>query len=212
MTGFTAADELEHADMGVEAWWWWAWSADASVGVFVGLELRGPRFDYWAGLVRDGAAYLYVAELDGTGRRAGLELKPAELWADHQCDDPFRQWTVANETYGVLLDPPAEAWALAYGERTPVAFDIEWVGTHEAVAEGRGYRQAGAADVVVELAGGPLRFDGPAQRVHRWGEPFVPRDLAVPVAGLEAPYRRTDGRAVAQVLSRGGFLGRTVDR
>lgn len=217
MTELTAADELEHGDVAVEAWWWWAWKPDASAGVFVGLELRGRQFDYWAGLVRTGERYLYVAELDGHGRRAGLELKPPELWADHQCDVPFRQWTVANEAYGVLLDPAEEAWGSAYGERTPVAIDMEWMAAEAAIPEdhGRGfggYSQRGSADVVVELHDGNLHFDGPAMRVHRWGAPWVPRDLATPVTELVAPYMRSDGRAVLQVLGRDGFLGRTVAR
>ena len=51
--------------------------ADAArLGVFVGFELRGRRFDYWAGLVREGEPYLYIEELDGTGLRGGLEIKP----------------------------------------------------------------------------------------------------------------------------------------
>ena len=75
-------------------------------GLFVGLELRGRRFDYWAGLVRRGEPFLYVEELDGSGLRQGLEIKPPQMWADHVCDVPFRQWSVGNEAHGVLLDDP----------------------------------------------------------------------------------------------------------
>ena len=39
---------------------------------------------------------------------------------------PFEQWTVQNECYAVALDDPADALGRAYGESTPVAFDVEW--------------------------------------------------------------------------------------
>lgn len=205
-------DEGEHTDVAVESWWWWTRDETADIGLFVGLEVRGRRFDYWCGLVRSGAPYLYAAELDGLGRRDGLELKPAEMWADHVCDIPFTQWSVANELYAVLLDDPHDACGRAYGERVPVAADIEWAaaGDPEAFGE-RGYRQRGEADVVVELKAGNLRFSGPAERLHVWGVPFVPADLALPVGVPHAPYRRTDGRCVNQVLTSQGWLGRPFD-
>ncbi len=220
MGELTAADELAHADVAVEAWWWWAWDAAGTTGVFVGLELHGERFDYWAGVVRPGQPYLYLGELRGTGRRAGLELKPPELWADHVCDSPWRQWSVANEGYGVLLEPAEEAWGRAYGERVPLAVDLEWSAAGPPVVlpagrtgppdGARGYAQDGSADVVVELLGGPLHLDGRARRVHVWGAPYVPADLAAPTQCPVAPYRRSDGRRVQQVLTPGGYLGRTV--
>ena len=69
----------------------------------------------WAGLVRAGERYLYVEELDGIGWRGGLEIKPPEMWADHVCDAPMRQWSLGNESHGVLLDDPTEAWRRAHG-------------------------------------------------------------------------------------------------
>ncbi|MEO5900558.1 MAG: hypothetical protein ABIR68_10585, partial [Ilumatobacteraceae bacterium] len=104
------ADEGRHADVAVEAWWFWGADAAGGAGVFVGIEMRGRRFDYWAGLVRDGEPYLYVEELDGSGWRGGLEIKPPEMWADHVCDVPMRQWSLGNEAHGVLLEDPTEAW------------------------------------------------------------------------------------------------------
>ncbi|MCU1388496.1 MAG: hypothetical protein JWL72_1834, partial [Ilumatobacteraceae bacterium] len=75
--------------------------------MFIGLELRGSRYDYWAGLVRVDEPYLYIEELDGADLRAGLEIKPSQMWADQVCDVPFRQWSLGNEGHGVLLDDPA---------------------------------------------------------------------------------------------------------
>lgn len=209
---FSAADEAEHADVGVEAWWWWGWTAGADTGWFIGLELRQRRFDYWAGLLRPGHPYLYLAELDGIGRRPGLELKPAELWADHACDAPFGQWSLGNEGYGVLLDDPTDACGQAYGQRVPLAMDIEWGSTSEARPIERGYTQDGEFDAVIEILGGPVTFSGPARRAHVWGMPYVPSSVAMPIDAPRAPYRRSDGRCVDQVLSSAGWLGRIVDR
>ncbi|MFZ4721079.1 MAG: hypothetical protein ACOYMR_16755 [Ilumatobacteraceae bacterium] len=209
----TNADELRHDDVAVEAWWWWGWNRDADTGLFVGFELRGRRFDYWAGLVRPDHPYLYVEELDGTGLRDGLDIKPPEMWAGHECDDPFRQWTVGNEAHGVLIDEPLDALRRPYGLPVPVTFDVEWYAAGEPQPIAHGYEQVGEVDAQVELLEGVLAFEGPAHRVHVWGVPHIPATLAMPTGpGVPlAPYRRHDGRGVLQVLTRGGFMARTVD-
>jgi hypothetical protein len=211
------ADELRHPDAPTEAWWWWGSSRqDASsdgdepglTGMYVGIELRGNRFDYWAGLVREGEPYLYVEELDGTGLRRGLEIKPPEMWAGHECDAAFQQWSVGNEAHGVLLDDPTEAWRRAHGDPVPVTFDVEWYATEpptavEGVAPERGYRQSGEVDARIELLEGVVQIEGAGERVHVWGAPYVPSAFAMPTdtRGLRAPYRRSDGVAVDQVLT-----------
>ncbi len=210
---FTNADELRHGDVAVEAWWWWGWSPEADAGLFVGFELRGRRFDYWAGLVRHGEPYLYVEELDGTGLRDGLEIKPPEMWAGHSCDDPFRQWSLGNEAHGVLIDAPLDTLRRPYGDLAPVTFDVEWYADGAAEAIPMGYQQAGEVDARIELTEGVFELEGPAHRVHVWGVPYLPSTLAMPTGDdvAWAPYRRHDGRGVLQVLTRGGWLARTVD-
>lgn len=209
---FANADEDRHPDVAVEAWWWWAHSVDADVGLFVGLELRGRRFDYWAGLVRAGEPYLYIEELDGTGLREGLDIKPPEMWAGHQCDVPFRQWSLGNEAHGVLVDDPHDVLVRPYGMPAPVTFDVEWYATAAPTALAHGYEQTGEVDARIELLEGVLDIVGPAHRVHVWGVPHTPRARAMPAGGslLAAPYRRGDGRHVLQVLTRDGWLARTV--
>ena len=214
---WTDADELRHPDVAVEAWWWWGSSlastaADAPTegiaGVFVGLELRGNRFDYWAGLVREGEPYLYIEELNGTGLRQGLEIKPPQMWAGHDCDVPFRQWSLGNEAHGVLMDDPTEAWRRAHGAPVPVTFDVEWYAVDQPTPLDddvalRGYRQLGEIDAPIELLEGVLAIAGPAERVHVWGVPYLPTFFAMPNddRGLRAPYRRSDGTNVDQVLT-----------
>ena len=213
----TAADEARHTGVAVEAWWWWGAVPDASVGWFVGLELRGHRFDYWAGLVRVGHPYLYVEELDGSGLRTGLELKPPEMWAGHHCDVAFQQWSLGNEAHGVLLDPPSDALTRPYGERVPVTFDVEWyassppVVVDTGVSGARGYSQVGECDAEIELLEGMLSVAGPAQRLHVWGVPLrPPLGHRPPANGLVAPYRRSDGTGVEQVLTLDGWAAHTV--
>jgi hypothetical protein len=210
---WAATDELEHSGVAVEAWWFWGLAADHRSGVFVGMELRGPRYDYWAGLIRIDEPYLYIEELDGADRRDGLEIKPAQMWADAVCDVPFQQWSIGNEAHGVLLDDPGEAWRRAYGTLVPATFDIEWYAAGEPDAIDHGYRQDGEVDVQIELSTGLLSFTGPGERVHVWGAPYMPSSFAMPIAssGMRAPYRRSDGATVDQVLTdrwRGNVVGR----
>ena len=218
---FTNADELRH-DVAVESWWWWGYTPLGTAGWFVGLEVRGRTFDYWAGLVRAGQPYLYVEELSGEGLRDGLEIKPPEMWAGHDCDLPFRQWSLGNEAHGVLLDDPEDALTRPYGSRAPVTFDIEWYDEGEARAiEGlpagaQGYRQDGTFDGHFELSSGELHLEGSATRAHVWGAPYRPSPGALPGADdmadldLWAPYRCSDGTGVVQILTRTGWLARTV--
>ena len=156
--------------------------------------------------------FLYIEELDGSGLREGLEIKPAQMWADHQCDVPFRQWSLGNEAHGVLLDDPTEAWRRAHGTPVPVTFDIEWGTNNDPTDIAHGYEQHGDIDARIELTEGVLELVGPGHRVHVWGAPYLPQSLAMPVdtAGLRGPYRRADGVNVDQVLTPEGWLGRTL--
>jgi hypothetical protein len=204
-------DEQRHRAAVVEAWWFWGWLRDGSAGLYVGLELRGRRFDYWAGLVRAGHPYLHVVELDGTGLRSGLEIKPERMWADHVCDEPFRQWSLGNEAYGVALDDPGAALGRAYGEPVPVAFDVEWYATQAPRAVAGGYAQDGEIDAEIELREGRLGLVGPATRVHVWGTSWLPVAPSLPTGwGLRAPYRRSDGLGVEQLLTAEGWAGWVV--
>ena len=94
----------------------------------------------------------------------------------------------------------------------PVTFDIEWGAAHDPTAIAGGYEQTGDIDARIELTEGVLEIIGPGHRVHVWGTPYRPQAMAMPVdtTGLRAPYRRSDGVPVDQVLTPTGWLGRTV--
>ena len=160
---------------------------------------------YWSALSRPGAPLLHLVDWEVPLPRpgAGLTVRSAGLWADHVCEAPFQQWTVANEAYAVALDDPEDALGRAYGVATPIALDVEWYAAGPASAVPGGYEQRGEVHGVVELGDGPLELDGlPAHRTHRWGDDLTMPSAAPAVAhlGLRAPgppARRLGGRSGA---------------
>lgn len=175
---FPPTDERRHPP-GAGSWWQetWVfdlWTADG-VGAFTWLTLlpNQGRACYWAVLARPGEPVLYLADLDVPLPRSGLELRSEGLWASHECEVAFEQWTVANEAYAVALDRPDDALGRALGRPTPVAFDLEWyAAAAPAALEGTaGYHQAGTVNALVELQQERLVFEASASRSHWWGCP-----------------------------------------
>ena len=111
-------------------------SPRAPLGLPAAASPAGPHW-YWAALVGAGAPLLHVAEWDVPPRARSVPRQGAGLWAEHSCDAPMEQWTIANETYAAALDDPDEALGRAYGVPTAVAFDLEWYATAPA-PHGRG--------------------------------------------------------------------------
>ena len=71
-----------------------------------------------------------------------LLVKAHGLWAEHMCDAPMEQWTVANETYAAALDDPDDALGRAYGQ--PSAGRVRpGVVRHGAAAAGAGRLRPG---------------------------------------------------------------------
>lgn len=207
-------DELPHAAAAVEEWVFACWEPDGSVGLLTGYRIHaaaGVGGWYWAALVGVGRPLLHVAEWSVPTRGDPLLVKAHALWAEHTCDEPMRQWTVANETYASALEDPDDALGRAYGVPTAVAFDLEWYATAPPAVEPDGYGQRGVVHGVVELAGGALHLtEVPAHRWHRWGGALGP--LAVPAAyahtGLRAPFAFPDGTAADWVLTPDGWRSR----
>ena len=98
------------------------WAADGSVGLLSGYRIAGATGWYWAALARAGEPVLHVADWAIALRTDPLLVKGEGLWAEHVCDAPMEQWTVANETYAAALDDPADGLGRAYG--TPTALVV----------------------------------------------------------------------------------------
>ena len=190
-----------HAGSRREEWTFTSGPPTARSAVMVLLRLcpsRG-RCWYWCGARRAGepaAARHRLGRCPAPGR-PDWSRSAGGLWAEHVCEAPFEQWTVANETYAVALDDPDEALGRAYGVAAPIAFDLEWYATAAAVGGRRRLRAARR---------GPRR--GRARRRPRSsstgcpptartaGRPTLP-PLVAPAAvahlGLRAPARLPDG-------------------
>lgn len=214
----------------VEEWVFTCWSPDATCGVVSGHRIVGRRNWYWAALARAGARLLHVTDFDVPVRSDPFILKGEALWAEHHCDDPMRQWSIGNETYAAALDDPDDALGRAYGEPTPIAFDLEWYASGEPAGlaapnlpDGAfGYEQPGEVFGEIEVLGiEPVSFRGaPAHRWHRWLDPWdaalaetsglPPLEPGVAVAhtAVRAPFRFPDGTEIDWVLTPAGWRRR----
>ena len=197
-----------HPGVAVEEWVFTCWFGDASVGVVAGHRLLGRRAWYWAALARPGEPLLHVTEWEVPVRTDPLIVKAHGLWAEHVCDAPMEQWTVANETYATALDDPADALGRAYGTPSPISFDLEWYATGAPRARTDGYEQEGVVHGTIELAAGPLHLTEVAgRRWHRWGDTLAVLELpdAYAHTGLRAPFAFPDGTRADWVLTPDGW-------
>jgi hypothetical protein len=136
---------------------------------------------------------LHVVDLDIAMPRAGLELRSEGLWADHVCEAPMEQWTVANECMAVALDDPEEAAGRAFGVQSPLALDLEWYASTAAEPIELGYQQTGEVEGIIDLVGQRLELSAPARRWHRWGvDAWGWNESVDDVHGERAPVRVDD--------------------
>lgn len=225
-----ADDEHRHPDARCEEWLFIVGPLDSSharghvegvpasgtgAGLISGYRIVERQGWYWAALVRPGHPLVVVSDWAVPLRSDPLLVKGAGLWAEHVCDEPFGQWTIANETYGVALDDPDEALQRAYGVPTAIAWDLEWYALDDPVpapGAASGYEQHGVVHGRVELAGElPLEIvEAPSRRWHRWGEALAPVRLPSPSApdGLRAPFRFPDGTLADWMLTPDGWHSR----
>jgi len=132
---------------------------------------------YWACVV--GPDRPLVTVIDQTvplpSAPGSLEIRHDGLWADHNVETPLEHFSLGLEAFGVGLDDPADVYRGAYGDRTPVAFDLEWE------TDGPVFRYP---DILpryeipcrvhgeIRVGHETIELDGFGQRDHSWG----PRD------------------------------------
>lgn len=209
-----AHDDGPHADALEEEWVFSCWAADGSAGALSAWRTCGATGWYWAALVRPGAPLLHVTEWEVPVRADATVIKAHGLWAEHICEVPMEQWTIANECFAIAIDDPDEARGRGYGHPTAVAFDLEWYATATPLALSSagsawsGYEQSGVVHGAIELPGSSLPLtEVPARRWHRWGSILGPLPLADAYAhgGLFAPFAFPDGTTAEWVLTPDGW-------
>lgn len=203
-----------------------AWTPDALLGLVSGHRIVGRTAWYWAALARHGRPLLHITDFDIPVRSDPFIVKGEALWAEHHCDDPMQQWSVGNETYASAIDEPADALGRAYGDPTPIAFDLEWYATGPATpiepagdraGTDSGYEQPGVVHGAIEVLG-ERRLElaeVPAHRWHRWTTHttgFGPLALAEvrAHAGVRAPFAFPDGSVSDLVLTPDGWARRAA--
>lgn len=233
MQSGAAFDDGRHREAAVEEWVFAAWTDDAMLGVISGHRLVGRTAWYWAALARHGRPLLHITDFDVPVRLADpFIVKGEAMWAEHTREAPMEQWTVGNETYAASLDDPDDALGRAYGDPTPIAFDLEWYATDPASAlelvpdMSVGYEQAGVVHGAIEILGEPTvqLTEVRAHRWHRWtthsatdqadgaAASFGPLLLpgAVAHTGVRAPFRFPDGSSSDFVLTPSGWCQRVL--
>lgn len=210
-------DERVHASVAVEEWLFTAWTHGGAtpghaLGVVSGYRIFGRLGWYWAAVARAGQPLLHVTDWAVPRRADPLLVKGDGLWAEHTCDAPMEQWTVANETYATALDDPEDAVGRGYGVPTAIAFDLEWYAAGPPRELPDGYEQQGVVHGIIELAGttGLHLDEAPAHRWHRWADQLAPVQLGEAYAhtGLRAPFAFPDGTVADWVLTPDGWRSR----
>lgn len=225
ITDARAADG-RHRSATVEEWVFAAWTSDAAIGVISGHRIVGPTAWYWAALARQGRPLLHVTDFEVPVRADPFIVKGEALWAEHTCDDPMAQWTIGNETYASAIDDADEALGRAYGDPTPIAFDLEWYATGpvtpleptgDRATVDVGYEQVGVVHGAIEIFGEPRLelTEVPGHRWHRWTSHaigFGPLTLPEVRAhgGVRAPFAFPDGSVSDLVLTPVGWARRAV--
>jgi hypothetical protein len=130
---------------------------------------------YWACVV--GRDRRLVTVIDHTvpipANPASLEIRHDGLWADHNVETPFDHFSLGLEAFGLTLDDPADVYTGAFGDKTPIAFDLEWERDGEVFRYPdwlpryeipcRVHGEILVGDETIEL-------DGFGQRDHSWGQ------------------------------------------
>ncbi len=215
-------EDARHTDAAIEEWVFAAWTHDGELGLLSGHRIVGRVAWYWAALARAGRPLLHVTDFEVPVRADPFIVKGEALWAEHHCVAPLEQWSIGNETYAAALDDPDEALGRAYGDPTPIAFDLEWYATAPPSPFETGYEQDGVVHGAIEVLGDATieLAEVPGRRWHRWvstgdravglGPLMLPE--AVAHSGVRAPFAFPDGSASDLVLTPRGWNRRAPRR
>ena len=220
------ATDGRHRSAKVEEWVFAAWTADAALGVISGHRIIGRTAWYWAAVAREGRPLLHITDFEVPVRTDPFIVKGEALWAEHTCDDPMAQWTIGNETYASAIDNADDAFGRAYGDPTPIAFDLEWYATGPATpleptgdraAVDVGYEQVGVVHGAIDILGEARLelIEVPGHRWHRWTSHTTGLGpLTLPMvrahAGVRAPFAFPDGSVSDLVLTSEGWARRAA--
>lgn len=225
-TADARASDGRHEDAPVEEWVFAAWTPDAALGVISGHRIVGRTAWYWAALAREDHPLLHITDFEVPVRADPFIVKGEALWAEHTCDHPMSQWSIGNETYASAIDDADEALGRAYGDPTPIAFDLEWYATGPATplepsgdraAVDVGYEQAGVVHGAIDVLG-EARLELTEVRGHRWhrwtthSTGFGPLTLPEVRAhsGVRAPFAFPDGSVSDLVVTPDGWALRAA--
>jgi hypothetical protein len=219
-----------HAGASIEEWVFAAWTPDGGLGVISGHRIVRNTAWYWSALARSGRPLLHITDFEVPVRADPFIVKGEALWAEHHCDAEMEQWSIGNETYASAMEDPDEALGRAYGDPTPVAFDLEWYATATATpiepagdraSIDAGYEQVGVVHGAIEILGEPRveLVEVPAHRWHRWTSEsaaygFGPLMLPEVTAhtGVRSPFVFPDGSISDLVLTPRGWAQRRTGR
>lgn len=197
-----------------DEWLFAAWTEDATFGFLSGHRLLGTTAWYWSAVVETGRPLLHLTEWEVRVRVDPFVVKAPEMWAEHHCVSPLRQWSIGNEAHAAGLDDADEALDRAYGVPTPMAADVEWYAIGGATPIDGGFEQVGVAHGEIELPNRPPieLIEVPARRWRRWTHeavlPPVRLDAVVAHTGLRAAFAFPDGSVADWVLTAGGWRAR----
>jgi hypothetical protein len=209
-----------HLGAAIEEWVFAAWTPDARLGLISGHRIVGRTAWYWSALARSGRPLLHITDFDVPVRADPFIVKGQALWAEHHCDAEMEQWSIGNETYASAIDDADEALGRAYGDPTPIAFDLEWYATGDATARGStasgsGYEQDGVVHGAIDIHGESRLelVEVPARRWHRWTTATTglgPLEMPEVIAhtGVRAPFAFPDGTVSDLVLTARGWAQR----
>ena len=211
---WSPGDEHPHGAGWIDEWVFAAWTPDGDVGFVSGHRLLGRVAWYWSAVVEEGRPLLHLAEWEVRVRSDPFVVKAPEMWAEHHCVSPMRQWSVGNEAHAAALDDADEALGRGYGVPTPMASDVEWYAIGGVTAIDDGYEQVGVAHGEIELLDRPNveLVEAPAHRWRRWTDGEEMRSIELdPVrahTGLRAPFAFPDGSVADWVLTVDGWRAR----